>query len=39
MAEDRNEQLAWRDVEIQTPDGVCDAAFIHPKTGAPIRAC
>jgi carboxymethylenebutenolidase len=22
-----------RDVEIKTPDGTCDAAFIHPKTG------
>jgi carboxymethylenebutenolidase len=22
------------DVEIQTPDGTCDAAFIHPKTGS-----
>src|SRR4051794_26157605 len=21
-------------VEIKTPDGVCDAAFIHPKTGS-----
>jgi carboxymethylenebutenolidase len=23
-----------RDVEIKTPDGTCDAAFIHPATGA-----
>ena len=22
------------DVEVKTPDGMCDAAFIHPKTGA-----
>src|SRR2546430_635752 len=22
------------DIEIKTPDGTCDAAFIHPKTGA-----
>jgi hypothetical protein len=22
------------DVEIKTPDGTCDAAFIHPKTGS-----
>ena len=22
------------DVEVTTPDGVCDAAFIHPTTGA-----
>ena len=21
------------DVEIKTPDGVCDAAFVHPKDG------
>src|SRR5438874_12579194 len=21
-------------VEVKTPDGVCDAAFIHPKTGS-----
>src|SRR3954468_19711913 len=23
-----------KNVEIKTPDGVCDAAFIHPATGA-----
>jgi carboxymethylenebutenolidase len=23
-----------RDVTIQTPDGVCDAAFVHPSSGA-----
>jgi carboxymethylenebutenolidase len=23
-----------RDVEIKTPDGICDAAFIHPKSGS-----
>jgi carboxymethylenebutenolidase len=23
-----------RDVEIKTPDGTCDAAFIHPKSGS-----
>ena len=22
------------DVEIKTPDGICDAAFIHPKSGS-----
>ena len=22
------------EVEIKTPDGTCDAAFIHPKTGS-----
>jgi carboxymethylenebutenolidase len=23
-----------RDVEVRTPDGICDAAFFHPATGA-----
>lgn len=27
-------QVVETDVEIKTPDGVCDAAFIHPKTGS-----
>jgi carboxymethylenebutenolidase len=26
--------LVETDVEIKTPDGTCDAAFIHPKSGA-----
>ena len=26
--------LVETDVEIKTPDGICDAAFIHPKTGS-----
>ena len=26
--------LVETDVEIKTPDGTCDAAFIHPKTGS-----
>ena len=26
--------IVERDVEIKTPDGTCDAAFIHPATGA-----
>ena len=26
--------LVERDVTIKTPDGVCDAAFIHPATGS-----
>ncbi len=26
--------LVETDVDIKTPDGTCDAAFIHPKTGA-----
>jgi carboxymethylenebutenolidase len=28
------QQPAERTVEIKTPDGTCDAAFIHPATGA-----
>jgi len=27
-------KVVEEDVEIRTPDGVCDAAFIHPATGA-----
>jgi len=27
-------ELVETDVEIKTPDGVCDAAFIHPKSGS-----
>jgi carboxymethylenebutenolidase len=27
-------QVVEQDVEIKTPDGVCDAAFIHPVTGS-----
>jgi carboxymethylenebutenolidase len=27
-------ELAETDVEIKTPDGTCDAAFIRPKTGS-----
>jgi carboxymethylenebutenolidase len=26
--------LVETDVEIKTPDGICDAAFVHPKTGS-----
>ncbi|HEV3199766.1 MAG TPA: dienelactone hydrolase family protein [Bryobacteraceae bacterium] len=26
-------EVVETDVEIKTPDGTCDAAFIHPKTG------
>src|ERR1700730_3593378 len=26
--------LVETDVEIKTPDGTCDAVFIHPKTGS-----
>src|SRR5689334_6456784 len=26
--------LVETDVEIKTPDGMCDAAFIHPKSGS-----
>jgi carboxymethylenebutenolidase len=28
------QQVTERNVEIKTPDGTCDAAFIHPATGA-----
>src|SRR5689334_11125699 len=28
------QQAVERNVEIKTPDGTCDAAFIHPATGA-----
>ena len=27
-------EVVETNVEIKTPDGVCDAAFIHPKTGS-----
>lgn len=27
-------EVVETDVEIKTPDGTCDAAFIHPKSGA-----
>ncbi len=27
-------EIVERDVEIKTPDGTCDAAFIHPKGGS-----
>jgi carboxymethylenebutenolidase len=27
-------QVVERDVSIKTPDGTCDAAFVHPATGA-----
>ena len=27
-------QVVETDVEIKTPDGTCDAAFIHPKSGS-----
>lgn len=27
-------EVLERDVEIKTPDGACDAAFIHPKSGS-----
>src|ERR1700720_4570721 len=26
-------EVVETEVEIKTPDGTCDAAFIHPKTG------
>src|SRR6202162_2384549 len=27
-------EVVETDVDIKTPDGICDAAFIHPKTGS-----
>src|SRR5882724_6834474 len=27
-------EITETDVEIKTPDGTCDAAFIHPKSGS-----
>ncbi len=27
-------EVVETDVEIKTPDGICDAAFLHPKNGA-----
>jgi carboxymethylenebutenolidase len=33
MAEGAGLAVVERDVEIKTPDGTCDAAFIHPKSG------
>jgi carboxymethylenebutenolidase len=32
--EDQNNQPIETTVEIRTPDGTCDAAVIHPKTGS-----
>ena len=26
-------EVVETDVEVKTPDGICDAVFIHPKTG------
>ena len=31
---DAQQQVVEKDVDIKTPDGTCDAAFIHPATGA-----
>jgi carboxymethylenebutenolidase len=28
------QDVSERDVEIETPDGVCDAYFVHPSTGS-----
>jgi carboxymethylenebutenolidase len=33
-ASDAAESVVETDVQIKTPDGVCDAAFIHPASGA-----
>jgi carboxymethylenebutenolidase len=31
---DRREEVVEIDVNVKTPDGSCDAAFFHPKTGS-----
>ncbi len=31
---DAQAQVIEKDVEIKTPDGTCDAAFVHPATGS-----
>jgi carboxymethylenebutenolidase len=31
---DAQQQVVEKNVDIKTPDGTCDAAFIHPATGA-----
>ncbi len=33
MAEGASMSVVESDVEIKTPDGVCDATFVHPKEG------
>ncbi len=33
-AEAAGHEAIETDVEIKTPDGICDAAFIHPKSGS-----
>jgi carboxymethylenebutenolidase len=33
-AEAAGQEVVETDVEIRTPDGTCDAAFIHPKNGS-----
>ncbi len=33
-AVDAQQQVVEKDVEIKTPDGTCDAAFIYPASGA-----
>src|SRR5262249_46756877 len=34
LAAAANLEVVETEVEIKTPDGVCNAAFIHPKTGS-----
>src|SRR5205085_6244586 len=31
---DAQQQVVEKNVDIKTPDGTCDAAFIHPASGA-----
>jgi carboxymethylenebutenolidase len=33
-AEAKGPEVVETDIEIKTPDGTCDAAFIHPKSGS-----
>ena len=33
-AEAAGVEVVETDVEVKTPDGICDAAFIHPKSGS-----
>jgi carboxymethylenebutenolidase len=34
VTEDQDNMVVETNVEIKTPDGTCDAAFIHPKSGS-----
>src|SRR5580692_2665448 len=34
VAQAADTKVVEEDVQIKTPDGICDAAFIHPASGA-----